>query len=88
LVGLQLARGFLESLRLLAVGLWRFGSGELFMVNSRLAPAATVAMRDSIALIALSKDVPAAADAFKECAQLGIPEVLCNLDREATAVAG
>ena len=46
------------------------------------------AMDDLLAFMALAKNVPSAADAFKECCELGLSVVVCHLDRDATVVAG
>ena len=51
-------------------------------------PMATDAMNDLIPLVALAKDVPAAADALEECFKLGIPIVQSDIDHDATRLAG
>ena len=51
-------------------------------------PGATQALRDLAAFLAISKNVPAAALALEDCAKLGLSIVVCDLDRDATEVAG
>ena len=57
-------------------------------MSEPIKPMATIAMNDLIAFVALTKDIPAAADALKECFEFSIPIVQSDIDHDATRIAG
>ena len=49
---------------------------------------ATNACRDLITFLSLAENESSAAKAYQDCCKLGLPIMVCHLDRDATVVAG